>query len=186
MYFSIKVAQSSLGEGTTIPNVSSALRQNGQPFEEVWRYNKISDFSDYGQPKDAKPLFYAEGKYSKFNLDEIVEFLDRDYPIVITLSIDRTFRCPRTEGDLAIFEQKSVLKNHLLHAVLVVGYGKYKGRRYLKVRNSWGKYWGIDGHAWICEDFLSSNALAMLWLQKVDNPNYARDCRFCSVFGYKS
>ena len=70
----------------------------------------------------SQQLFYAEGKYSKFIIDETVEFLDRYYPIVITLSIDRTFRSPRTEDDLAIFEQKSVLKNHLLHAVFVVGY----------------------------------------------------------------
>ncbi len=53
----------------------------------------------------------------------------------------------------------------MVHAVLVVGYGEIKNRKYFKVLNSWRKNWGSNGFAWLSEKFLEVNADEMLRLQ---------------------
>ncbi len=167
-YHALRFSRASLGAGTTIPDVSAAVRHYGQPLEEAWNYKQTPDYSRYVPPHNPQPLFYAKGEFAEFGVDQTLDILERGYPIVITLAIDRAFRGPSIIENLAIVEYESAQMTHMLHAVLVVGHGVYENRRYLKVRNSWGENWGINGYAWLSEEFLTRNAQAMLWLQKVD------------------
>merc|ERR1712072_206062 len=41
---------------------------------------------------------------------------------------------------------------HLTHGLLVVGYGEKEGRKYCKVKNSWGTTWGQDGFGQVIRD----------------------------------
>ena len=42
------------------------------------------------------------------------------------------------------------------HAMIATGYGENysSAERYLKVRNSWGSGWGLEGYAWLPQSFL--------------------------------
>jgi len=41
---------------------------------------------------------------------------------------------------------------HLTHGLLVVGYGEKGGRKYWKVKNSWGTTWGQNGFGMVVRD----------------------------------
>ena len=43
----------------------------------------------------------------------------------------------------------------LRHAVIAVGHGLVDGATSILIRNSWGAGWGLGGHAWLTERFLS-------------------------------
>lgn len=46
------------------------------------------------------------------------------------------------------------------HAVLAVGVGESSaGQIHVLVRNSWGVSWGLEGHAWLPEDYINTHAL---------------------------
>ena len=54
------------------------------------------------------------------------------------------------------------------HAVLAVGFGLLKRRKYVKILNSWGTEWGDRGYSWVNEDYLSENAEEFFHLLKLD------------------
>jgi len=41
---------------------------------------------------------------------------------------------------------------HLTHGLLVVGYGHHQGRKYWKIKNSWGTTWGQNGYGMMVRD----------------------------------
>lgn len=166
-FYAIKVAWLNLGDGTNIVGVSSALKQYGQPIEEVWRYEDISDFENRIPPRDPKPIYFADGIYEKFATRKLLDSLDQKHPVVVTLTTDIAFQYPQKFDGYAIVEHETSNAKDVFHAVLVVGYGIIEKRTYFKVANSWGEDWGVQGFAWLSEQFLNVNAYAMLWLQNL-------------------
>lgn len=164
-FYTVKYAGDKLGEGTFIPDISSALGLYGQPLEEVWRYKDTANFEDWIPPKYPEPLYHANGIYGNFVLDHIVDFLNDTIPVVITLTTDLVFQYPTVVNGEAIVEHDPESVKDMVHAVLVVGYGEIKNRKYFKVLNSWGKNWGSNRFAWLSEKFLEVNADEMLRLQ---------------------
>ena len=55
---------------------------------------------------------------------------------------------PKTTRSGGIYHEKrcALKPARLDHAVVLVGYGSNRGRDFWIVRNSWSKYWGVDGY----------------------------------------
>lgn len=59
------------------------------------------------------------------------------------------------------------------HCVFLVGYGIHNGRKSFKIKNSWGTAWGIDGYAWVDENYFNAenNSLVFSGWTLVDLPD---------------
>jgi hypothetical protein len=50
------------------------------------------------------------------------------------------------------------------HAMAVVAHGTVDSERAVLVRNSWGPGWGVAGHAWLLEPFLTPRIMRVAML----------------------
>jgi len=76
------------------------------------------------------------------------------------------------EADKSVFQfyQGGVMDSaecgtQLDHGVLVVGYGDLNGKKYWKVKNSWGGSWGQDGYILLGRGTGSSAGVCGLYMQ---------------------
>lgn len=135
--------------GSQIQSALELLLNSGIPQWNIMPYNQDECSI---QPRDlqkalAKPnridsFFYLDGDIL---LEQTKAFLLNDQPVVIAISIDRSY-----------FGAKDELGNHIYrkfkkvdgaHAMLVVGYDDAMNA--FKVVNSWGLEWGNNGFVWI-------------------------------------
>lgn len=59
------------------------------------------------------------------------------------------------------------------HCVFIVGYGIRNGRKGFKIKNTWRKEWGVNGYAWVGEDYFNAenNSLVFSGWTLVDLPD---------------
>ena len=58
------------------------------------------------------------------------------------------------------------------HAVLAVGFGLIRRRKYVKILNSWGAEQGDCGYTWVSEDYLAENAEEFFHFLRLDESRY--------------
>jgi len=90
---------------------------------------------------------------------EVRQNFDNGLPLVIGLFTSDTFNFRSTwelSGDEVILgrDADQPIDDRRGHAVVVVGWGSYKGEPVILIRNSWGPTWGHNGHAWVRETYL--------------------------------
>ena len=80
-------------------------------------------------------------------------------PVMLLSTLSRSFFVPASEGvvDPANDEKPDP---SLRHATVAVGYGKVASKNAILIRNSWGAGWGVEGHAWLTENFLKPRLFA--------------------------
>jgi hypothetical protein len=152
-----------------LPAVLLALSADGQCLETGWPYLAAlsADVSTWVPPATATPNHRCQGAIAPGAVDAIVAILDLDCPVVAALLLSTQFYTPVA----GIVESSPGEADTDYHAVLAVGYGQDKAKKFILVRNSWGSGWGIAGCAWLAAEYLKARACTHLreWRKRYES-----------------
>lgn len=136
--------------GLSTDTVAEALEKDGQPLEEFWPYSLTHPTQDWQVPATIKEVHQSKVAWVPRTVVEIRKLLEASRPVVLVLQITKSFFKP--DGDARVNgvpDEVTLAK----HAVLAVGSARDGSDHYLLVRNSWGRAWGDEGHAWVRDDY---------------------------------
>ena len=68
--------------------------------------------------------------------------------------------------DAGVVDRVEAIDPARRHAVVAVGYGERAGKRVTLIRNSWGEGWGLEGYAWLAEQYLAPRLTEVVILTK--------------------
>jgi len=141
-------------KGATLGGMLAAIKEDGQPPEQVWPYlAKVpTDIASWKPPAKAEPLYRRASARGRTSVVEVRQLLDKGAPVILTMNLSDAFYRPNADGVIAATEPPDPKRRH---AVIAVGHGKNGTRRLVLIRNSWGPMWGIGGYAWLSEDYLA-------------------------------
>jgi hypothetical protein len=153
------------GRGTVLA-AAEALRSDGQPESAQWPYMEFNDDAHPGYLPPSTvtgPFSKAAIRLSKVDVDTLIGDLASDRLPVVALRVTDAFLAAK--GGVIGPDGRGADG----HAVAAVGVAQYSGLqdlggvhpsdRLVCLRNSWGKRWGVDGHALITEAALSECAI---------------------------
>ena len=145
--------------GTTIPDMRLVLRELGQPEESAWPYRDLTpNPSTWGAPAAAMPMYRCCSEDCGRAPDIIGSVLEAGRVVVVALFVSPAFtatdRWVSMGSEIILPEGTEPVDRSRAHAVVVVGCGRFEDAPMLLLRNSWGRAWAANGHAWISQDCL--------------------------------
>src|SRR5262252_3224721 len=157
-YYALKCDGGKPHDGATMTGMLEALRSKGQPEEEVWPYiaEMFTDMRAWAPPK-ASRVFRRKSTPRTATVEEIIQCLNANYPVLFTMSISTSFYSPGAGGIIAAAEP---VEPKRVHALIAVGHGHSQQSTFVLVRNSWGEAWGIEGYGWIATRYLRPRLLS--------------------------
>ncbi len=163
-YHAQRRAGRSPSTGAILPAMLTALKKDGQPIESDWPYlfalpNNIEAY----RPPGELIVFRRQGEPRPTGVNEIIEHLQTGQPSIVLMTLSDAFYSPGDDGTVRALRDE-LPDPARRHAVVAVGHGTIDGTRAILVRNSWGTEWGVDGHAWLLEDFIGPRLTRLILL----------------------
>ena len=156
-----------LDEGTFLRSAAYQLRKVGVVLEKDFPYElanvfpKQVDLDLYTMASNNRiEGFYRLVSYGKQLADEIELAVRTNHPVVFGTPVSEDFKQYRGGGDVFSRPANDVGR----HAMIIVGVRYVNGERQFLLRNSWGKDWGEDGHAWVTEDYITWDETQDMWV----------------------
>jgi C1A family cysteine protease len=140
--------------GLTLDAAVDALRVEGQPHEAGWPYapSLPTDLSAWVPPSNLT-VYRATADQKAISAKTLRDLIDSEKIPFAVIRTSNSFFKPSNEG---LVEHKPGDQDRGLHGVTIVGHGEAGASSVYLVRNSWGRHWGLDGHAWTTEQYLIS------------------------------
>jgi Zn-dependent peptidase ImmA (M78 family) len=156
-YYALKRDGSVPHEGATMSGMLDAIRLDGQPEEAAWPYiaEMFTDMAVWVPPK-ANPVFRRESAPRAATIEEMIDCLEADDPVLFTMSVSTSFFKPGPGG---VIDAAEPLEPKRVHALIAVGHGHRQQEIFVIVRNSWGEPWGVEGYAWLATSYLKPRLL---------------------------
>lgn len=150
--------------GVTLEAMSEALDRDGQPAEEEWPYLATlpADLGTWRPPSNVGDVYHRRSTERPSPVD-VAGFVRKRIPVLLGLGLTPGFFTPDRDGIVQANAGEIVVGTH---AVVAIGIGQSQGKQYLQIRNSWGRSWGIEGTAWISEEYLERRLMAVLLMDK--------------------
>ena len=166
-------------DGATPAGILAAIKEDGQPTETQWSYlpHVPGDLAQWKPPANVGPLYRRGSAYDSATIAAIRGLLDAGVPVIVTMCLSDAFYRPDADG---IVDAREAPDPGRRHAVIAAGYGTQGSQRLLLIRNSWGVHWGIEGYAWLSEDYLAPR-LYGFGEMKEDLTNVSADCNTANV-----
>jgi C1A family cysteine protease len=146
--------------GVSFDQMARAIYEDGQPPEVSWPYLPTlpADIATWRPPADCAPIFRRKYNLELGSVDHIYRYLEASRPVVIALKVSASFFRPGADGVIRTTSMEHQINTH---AVVAVGKGREVDSDVVLVRNSWGPLWGVKGHAWLTEEYLSPRLLGI-------------------------
>jgi hypothetical protein len=153
--------------GVYLRYMLDAIEQDGQPLDPAWPYlaSVPNDLSQWTPPTEVGELFHGKGARSSGGVARIRSAIDQGQPVLIVFTVSDAFYLgPDPDGVIDSTESPDPTR---VHALVAVGRGMRGSHEMTLVRNSWGVGWGLAGHAWLSDRYLTPRILEIATMTKV-------------------
>ena len=145
--------------GVSMAHMVNAIRDDGQPKEEIWPYLAVVPSSaSWAPPANCGQMFRHAFVEKPADIANVIAALDAGRPAIIGARITLQFYSPPADFVIRDAANDPVVSNH---ALVVVGHGTKGGDTLVLVRNSWGETWANLGYAWLTSGYLAPRILGI-------------------------